>query len=228
MDEVIIWDEWTPGAKCEPCGVARSTTQDASAGPELLVLMVTDVVEFSAMVCRLGDARAQRVIRFHNRILRACIHNFAGREIDHTGDGFFAAFAHADAALDCACSIQHALARCRSRGMEIHVRVGLNAGKPLIEEDRLFGHAVNVTFRVCTAAQTDEVVVAENILLQCASSRWDFRGRRAAALKGISDRVDVYTLCWSTKFSPDYLAISSSLDEDQDLRELTRAVSAQT
>jgi class 3 adenylate cyclase len=227
MDEAIIWDEWAADALYPPRGSVLSMT-DAARDPELLVLMVTDVVEFSAMVCQLGDARAQRVIRFHNRILRACIRNFDGREIDHTGDGLFAAFAHADAALACAGSIQQVLSRCRSRGMDIHVRVGLNAGKPLIEEDRLFGHAVNVTFRVCTAAQTDEVVVAENILMHCAGSRWEFRGRRAATLKGIKDRVDLYTLCWSAKCGPDYLAIAKFLDEDEDLRELTRSAAAQT
>ncbi len=69
------------------------------------------------------------------------------------GDGFMASFSSATKALGCAIAIQRAFAQHDEAAEEpIMVRVGLNAGEPIAEEDDLFGTAVNEAARITATA----------------------------------------------------------------------------
>ncbi len=66
------------------------------------------------------------------------------------GDGFMASFSSATKALECAVAMQRAFAKHNESAEEpIKVRIGLNAGEPIAEEEDLFGTAVNLAARVC-------------------------------------------------------------------------------
>ncbi|HEX4234289.1 MAG TPA: hypothetical protein VH041_08265, partial [Caldimonas sp.] len=54
-------------------------------------LFFTDLVDSTAAVERLGDARAADVLAEHDRRARALLARHGGREIDHS-DGFFLLF----------------------------------------------------------------------------------------------------------------------------------------
>ena len=54
-------------------------------------LLFTDLVDSTAVVERLGDARAASVLAEHDRRARALLARHGGREIDHS-DGFFLLF----------------------------------------------------------------------------------------------------------------------------------------
>jgi class 3 adenylate cyclase len=58
---------------------------------EAHALLFTDLVDSTAVVERLGDARAASVLAEHDRIARALLSQHGGREIDHS-DGFFLLF----------------------------------------------------------------------------------------------------------------------------------------
>jgi len=57
-------------------------------------LLFTDLVDSTALVERLGDARAASVLAEHDRTARTLLARHGGREIDHS-DGFFLLFADA-------------------------------------------------------------------------------------------------------------------------------------
>ncbi len=57
-------------------------------------------------------------------------------------------------ALECAISMQRAFAEHNEAAEEpIRVRIGLNAGEPIAEDDDLFGTAVNLAARICSQAE---------------------------------------------------------------------------
>lgn len=130
--------------------------------PELVTLLVTDLVGFSTLVTTLGDYAGQRLIQTHNSILRSCLRQHGGREVTHTGDGIIASFHDHAAAASCAIHMQRCLSAHRERFPDepLHARIGLHSGRPLPEEGRLFGCCVNYAVRVCSQARADEVLVS--------------------------------------------------------------------
>jgi len=165
----------------------------------LLALLVTDLVGFTSLVERLGDVPAQRLIQYHNRLLRRCIKDRCGHEVTHTGDGMLAAFRSVSAALWCAGDIQRALAQdiCGEESARLRARIGVHVGEPLPEEERLFGHCVNTTMRVCAKASAGGVLVTA-VVEQLAQGRFVFGRVRRHALKGIASPMRLYELDWQS------------------------------
>lgn len=179
---------------------AKLLTLPVTPDPQLdglLALLVTDLEDFTPLVERLGDIRAQQVIQQHNRLVRACIRRWRGQEVAHTGDGVMAAFRSIAAALHCARDIQLALTELSGgpAGAPLRARMGLHAGEPLPEEDRLFGHCVNTAVRVCNRAEAGHVLVTD-VVKQLAQGRFSFCCGGLHTLKGLSTPVRLYEYGW--------------------------------
>jgi class 3 adenylate cyclase len=169
----------------------------ADALDGVLALLVTDLEGFTTLVERLGDARSQAIIRRHNRALRRCIRDRRGREVTHTGDGIVAAFRSIASALQCARDMQHTL-HSYSRefpNAPLRARMGLHAGEPLPEDGRLFGHCVNVAFRVCAQAPAGSVLVTQ-VVKQLAQGHAVFEPGRAYTLKGVTGPFQLFEYAW--------------------------------
>ena len=85
-------------------------------------LLFTDLVDSTAIVEGLGDARAASVLAEHDRQARALLARHGGREIDHS-DGFFLLFDKADRAAAFALAYHEALAT-----LDLRARAGLHVG----------------------------------------------------------------------------------------------------
>ena len=84
-----------------------------------VTILFTDMETSTALTQRLGDAKAQELVRAHNTIVRDALKAHRGREIKHTGDGIMASFASATQALECAVAIQRAVEE-RNRDVGAH------------------------------------------------------------------------------------------------------------
>jgi adenylate cyclase len=163
----------------------------------LLALLVTDLEGFTSLVEQLGDAKAQLVIREHDRLLRARMHDWSGHEVAHTGDGFLAAFRSVKAALQCARDMQRTLAdRLEdARAYPLRARMGLHAGEPLTEDTRLFGTCMNTAVRVCERAAAQSVLVTD-VVKQLAQGHFSFAQGTTHQLKGLTQPVVLYDFAW--------------------------------
>ena len=92
-------------------------------------LLFTDLVDSTATVERLGDARAARVLAEHDRDARALLARHGGREIDHS-DGFFLLFNDADCAASFALAYHDALV-----ALDLRARAGLHVGPVTLREN---------------------------------------------------------------------------------------------
>ncbi len=164
----------------------------------LVTILFTDIEGSTTLTQRLGDAKAQEVLRAHNAIVRDALKAHSGSEIKHTGDGIMASFTSASRALECAIAIQRALAQRNESNPDtpIRVRIGLNAGEPVVEEDDLFGTAVQLAARIAAKAEGEEILVSDTLRGLVAGKGFLFADRGEVALRGFEEPVRLYEVRW--------------------------------
>jgi class 3 adenylate cyclase len=74
------------------------------------------------------------------------------------------------------------------------VKIGINAGEPIAEEDDLYGTAVQIAARVTDQAAAGEIVVTNVVRELVAGKGYLFAEREPAALKGVEEPVRLFTL----------------------------------
>ncbi len=174
------------------------TEDHPTTGP--LTILFTDITSSTALTQRLGDAKAQELVREHNTIVRDSLKAHGGSEIKHTGDGIMASFAVASRALECAVAIQRAVDEhgvgAHGRAPLLRVHIGVNAGEPVAEESDLFGTAVQLARRICDKADGGEILASDVVRQLVAGKGFLFADRGDTALRGFEDPVRVYEVRW--------------------------------
>ncbi len=117
-----------------------------------------------------------------------------GAEVKTLGDGFLASFSSPQQALDCAVAVQRAFAA--HKGEALSVRVGVNAGEPIAEDDDLFGASVIVAARIAAKADGGEILVSDVVRQLVAGKGFLFSDTGEHVLKGLEDPVRVWELRW--------------------------------
>jgi class 3 adenylate cyclase len=199
-------------------GETQNSSAEAPSAVGLVTILFTDVGGSSALTDRLGDAAAREVLREHERITREALAAHGGSEVKTMGDGFMASFGSATRALECAIAIERAFAgpgpTVGAQGLAplhpddpkrtdtpIRVRIGLNAGEPIAEDDPggrsdLFGTAVIVAARIAAQAHGGEILVSDVVRQLVAGKTFLFNDRGEHALKGFENPVRVYEVSW--------------------------------
>jgi class 3 adenylate cyclase len=185
-----------------------SEGEDAAAAPGLATddihtILFTDVEGSTALTQRLGDAKARELLREHERIVRESLKAHGGSEVKTMGDGFMASFSSATKALECAIAMQREFSKW-NQGVgaphaapePIRVRIGLNAGEPIAEDDDLFGTAVNLAARICAHAEAGQILAPIVVRELAAGKQFLFADLGETALRGFEDPVRLYEVSW--------------------------------
>ncbi len=164
-----------------------------------VTLLFTDMEGSTTLTERLGDAQAHELVRVHNAIVRDALAAHGGSEVKHTGDGIMASFVATSRALECAIAIQRSLAQRNQEQPDaaVNVRIGLNAGEPVREEDDLFGTAVQLARRICDQAGPGQIVVSNVVRELVAGKGFLFADRGETALRGFEDPLRLYEVRWA-------------------------------
>ena len=170
--------------------------QEEKKGPT--TVMFTDMVGSTALTQTRGDAVAQQVVRAHNNIVRNSLTLFNGKEIKHTGDGIMASFSNTSNGVEAGAHIQMKVAAHNQDNPELplHIKIGINAGEPIAEDDDLFGTTVQLTARIVDRAKSEQVFVSETVHGICAGKEFRFTNRGPHAMKGFKEEVTLYELIW--------------------------------
>ena len=178
--------------------------EEAAAGAEALVpgglvtILFTDMESSTATRQRLGDAKAQELVRIHNTIVREALKAHGGSETKHTGDGIMASFTTASSALACAIAIQQSVAAHKEEHPDspLGVYIGLNAGEPIAEEGDLFGTTIDLAARICDHAQPGQILASDVVRQLAAGKDFLFADLGGTELRGFEDPVRLYELRW--------------------------------
>ena len=174
--------------------VQRAATPEAAT---VHTILFTDVEGSTALTDRLGDAKARDLLREHERIVREALKAHGGSEVKTMGDGFMTSFSSASKALECAIAMQRAFAeRNESAEEPIKVRIGLNAGEPIAEDEDLFGTAVNEAARITATANGGEILVSDVVRQLAKGKDFLFADRGETNLKGFDESVRLFEVRW--------------------------------
>src|SRR5215213_312758 len=103
----------------------------------------------------------KRALARHDAIVRTAIESHHGYVVKTTGDGFHAAFAAADDAVDAAVEAQIALGEATwGETGPLHVRMGIHTGPAEIRDGDYYGTAVNRAARLMSVAHGGQIVVS--------------------------------------------------------------------
>jgi class 3 adenylate cyclase len=153
----------------------------------LATVLFTDIVDSTAQSAAMGDRAWTEIRGQHDKIVRANLGRFRGREIKTMGDGFLATFDEPARGVRCAEAIA---AGVRSLGIEI--RAGLHTGEVALDGDDVAGLGVAIGARVGAKAGASEVLVSQTVKDLVAGSGLTFEDAGEHELKGVPDRWNLY------------------------------------
>ena len=119
-------------------------------------LLMSDIVDSTLTAARAGDSTWKQVLAEHNRLIRAQLERFRGREVNTTGDGFLATFGSAAGALRSALAAPR-----RDTRHGYRVRIGVHTGEVDVLPNDIGGVAVHAAARIMAlggASEIDRVV----------------------------------------------------------------------
>ena len=165
----------------------------------IYTIMFTDIVSSTHMTQTLGDRLAQQLIHRHNTIVRQALNTCGGEEVKQTGDGIMASFMWASNAIDAAIAVQKAVSTYNKESptVPLEVRIGLNAGEPIVENNDLFGLTVQIASRVCGEAGKNQIYVSSVVKELAAGKNYTFVPLGEFQLKGIDAPQTLYEVIWS-------------------------------
>jgi class 3 adenylate cyclase len=178
-----------------------------------ITVMFTDLKGSTSMAETQGDIFARSIIKKHTDILVPVIKNNSGTLVKFMGDGSMSFFENAADAVLAAIEIQkqiNDLNKTKEGGLGINLRVGINSGKGIVEENDIFGDVVNVASRYESIAEPDGIYISERTNAEIRDRKDEFFCRfiKMTTLKGKQDEVKVYKIYWK----PDEIAKVKQLE----------------
>jgi class 3 adenylate cyclase len=188
------------GARIEVEAAEREQreAEDRRSGPVTArkTFMFTDIVGSTNLAEALGDLAWERLLRWHDDMLRSLVANGGGEIVNSTGDGFFAVFDAARPGVDCAISIQRALLDHRAAtGFALSVRIGLHTAEANKRGSDYSGKGVHVTARVAALAQGGEILATAETLAEAGDV--PASDARSAPVKGVAAPVSLAAVAWT-------------------------------
>lgn len=185
--------------------LTKKFTAEEAAGPQLppfegtVSIMFTDLEGSTELLTRLGDEECQKLLRAHNVIIRQQMANHDGREVKVMGDAFMIVFSSSRSAVACAVEIQKRLQEFNQRNADrqLKVRIGINVGEPIMEDEDFFGSAVALAAKVASGASGGQILVSD-LLRRLAG---DTPGLRYVdygmnQFKGFTEKQHLYEVDW--------------------------------
>lgn len=162
---------------------------------ELASVLFTDVEGSTDYRTRHGDAAAHRRLKALHDLVTKEIEHHGGRVIKALGDGVLALFRSPRSALKSSVSIQSEVVALNRTHPDdaLRVRIGINTGEVLEENNDVFGESVNAAARIAALAEGGQILVSavlKDLVGTIPDVRFDDMGRHL--LKGFTGEWHLY------------------------------------
>ena len=162
---------------------------EAEVDRVLATVLFTDIVDSTKRAVELGDRQWRALLDRHDETVRQQIGRFRGHEVKSLGDGFLATFDGPARAVRCAAAIAGSV-----QPLGLAVRSGLHTGEIELNRDDIGGIAVHTAARVVAMAGPSEILVSSTVRDLVAGSGLRFEDRGLHALRGLPEKVRLYTV----------------------------------
>lgn len=157
---------------------------------KLAAIVAGDIVGYSRLMAENEAATYAELRAVFDDLIEPNIERFGGRTFKNSGDGFLAAFASVNDALDAAVEIQSGFDQRR-----FEFRIGVNLGDVIEDNGDIYGDGVNVASRLESMATPGSIFVSSAVVMSADRNRgksFSHVGRRT--VKNIPERLDVYAV----------------------------------
>jgi class 3 adenylate cyclase len=196
-EDAAVWELQAAAARFERLGAIRDADRVAEllmreTGTEVLkTFLFTDIVGSTELASAVGsDRHWVNLLRRHDDVLRAIFADHNGQVVDHTGDGFFAAFEEAVDAVAAAVAVQRAV----DQDFEFDIRIGVHTDGALRTKENYHGKGVHAAARIGAAAEAREILTSHATVRELPQV--ETTNPRSLTLKGFKDPIDVCSVEW--------------------------------
>lgn len=176
------------GSNSRLAGIAEGST---------VGIVFVDIAGFMTFTAENGDEKASAVLGVLDKVIQQSIKPVRGECVKSLGDGYLLAFPSASQAVRGAVTLlEAAKKRKRSGDFPLELRVAVHAGEPLVEQDDLLGHDVNLTARLLDSCVPGEIVVSEAAkeLAGRRLKKISFGKEREVKVRGLTSKVRIYSV----------------------------------
>ena len=162
---------------------------------KLTAILSADVVGYSRLMGDDEGATIRTLTNYHET-MGNLIQQYKGRVVDAIGDNLLAEFASAVDSVNCAVEIQRELGERNAEipdDRKMEVRIGVNVGDVVVEEDRIYGDGVNIAARIEGLADSGGILISGRVYDQVENKLdlgYEFIGEQK--VKNITRPVRVY------------------------------------
>ena len=162
----------------------------------LAAILAADVVGYSRLMQADEEGALARLKSLRADAIDPKIADHSGRIVKLMGDGALVEFSSVVDAVHCAIEIQRDLAERNAdlpEEAEIHLRIGINLGDIMVDQDDIYGDGVNVASRLENLADSGGICISGTVHDQVAGKipeTFEFMGEQA--LKNIEEPVRAY------------------------------------
>lgn len=163
-----------------------------------LAILFADVCGSTKLYEVHGDAKAREAIAKCVDLMSEATTRQGGRVIKTIGDEVMSTFDTADNAAQAAAEMQEGITEgMMIDGKPLAIRIGFHFGPALLENNDVFGDAVNVAARMAGQAKAGQILTT-NVTLTSLSDIWQASTRQIdlAQLKGKKDEIAMFEILW--------------------------------
>ena len=165
---------------------------------KLAAILAADVAGYSRLMGADEEGTLARLKAHRRGLIDPKIAEYRGRIVKTTGDGMLVEFASPVEAVRCAGEIQKAMRQREGslpEDQRIEIRVGINLGDVIIDEDDVYGDGVNIAARLEALADPGGVMISGAVFEQVRDGVPDsFEDLEDQQVKNIVRPVRVYRL----------------------------------
>jgi adenylate cyclase len=190
----------------------------------ILAILFADIANSSGIYATLGNKDACSLIG-------ECLSSFGQIALDHKGtviktigDEIMCTFPDADHAVEAAIAMNRSLIQMplggKNYSQPLNIYVGIQVGPVILEDNDVFGDAVNVASHLMTIAKQRQIITTEETLTHLSPHLKELaRIINKATLKGKPGEFRIYEIMWEQKdqtimlnVSPDSLMFETRLE----------------
>lgn len=160
-----------------------------------LTIMFTDIKGYTASTSRQTREEQLALVREQRTLVKPTVEALGGQIIKGIGDAFLIVFASPTNAVLAGIRLQE-IYRAANAGKaaddQVEIRIAINTGEVAIEENDIYGEAVNIAARIEGIAEPNEVYFTEATYLVMNKNEVPTAEIGYRVLKGIPEKIKVY------------------------------------
>lgn len=157
---------------------------------KIAAIMFTDIVGYTTLMGS-DEENALKILDLSRKIQRPLVNEHEGNWIKELGDGVLASFPTASDAVQAAIQIQQQA----SSIPDLDLRIGIDLGEVVFENQDVFGEVVNIASRIMNIATPGKICISGTVYDNVANKKQivcNFIGEEK--LKNVKDSVRIYTV----------------------------------